>query len=57
MKKGDQFLKSVEQSKNKTETTINLFNEIQKNKRFYVNRPSEKPRQLSLKCQPKKLNK
>lgn len=52
--KGDQFLKAVEQSEDKNTDIINLFNEIQKNKSFYINRAIEKPRQLSLKWQPKK---
>ena len=55
--KGDQFLKAVEQSEDKSKNIINLCNTIQKNKRFYPNRLVEKPRQLSLKWQPSKINK
>ena len=52
--KGDQFLKNVEKSKNKTKFTSKLFDEVRRNKRFYINRPSEKPQQLVLTLQPKK---
>ena len=52
--KGDQFLKTVEKSKNKTKFTSKLFDEVRRNKRFYINRPSEKPQQLVLTLQPKK---
>ena len=38
--KGDAFLKSVEKSKNKTENTKKIFEEVRKNKRFYQNRKS-----------------
>ena len=56
-KKGDEFLKSVEQSKHKTKATIELFNEVQKSKNFYINRPQENPRQLKLTMKPKKHQK
>ncbi len=36
--KGDMFLKSVERSKNKTQNTKQLLEEVRKNKRFYKNR-------------------
>ena len=34
---GEEFLKSFEKSKNKTQKTINLYNEIVKNKNLYIN--------------------
>ena len=48
---GDQYLKKVEKSKNKTKFVTSLFEEIQKNKRFYKNRVDEnhKPLVLTLK--------
>ncbi|MGM9834376.1 MAG: R3H domain-containing nucleic acid-binding protein [Bacilli bacterium] len=52
--KGDQFLKSVEKSKNKTKFTLKLFEEIRKNKRFYINRANEDSQQLVLTLQPQK---
>ena len=52
--KGAQILKSVEKSKNKTKFTSKLFDEVRRNKRFYINRPSEKPQQLALILQPRK---
>ena len=52
--KGDQFLKSVEKSKNKTKFTSKLLEEVRKNKRFYINRSGEKPQPLALALQPKK---
>ena len=55
--KGDEFLKSVEQSKHKTKSTTELFSEIQKNKKFYINRSQETPRQLKLTMKPKKHQK
>lgn len=52
--RGDLFLRSVERSKNKTKTTIRIFNEIKKNKKFYQNRRGEEPRQLVLSLLPQK---
>ena len=52
--KGDQFLKSVEKSKNKTKFTAKLFDEIRRNKRFYINRANDNPKRLVLTLQPKK---
>lgn len=52
--KGDQFLKSVEQSKNKSEFTIKLIEEIRKNKKFYINRSNENEKILALTLKPKK---
>lgn len=48
---GDQYLKKVERSKNKTKFVISLFEEVRKNKRFYRNRVDEnyKPLVLNLK--------
>ncbi len=53
-KKGDQFLKSVEQSQNKTKFTTKILNEIRQNKKFYFNRPNAGAKQLSLTMNPKK---
>ncbi len=53
-KKGDQFLKVVEESKNKTKFTINLLEEIRKNKKFYIHRRNKDSKQLVLTLQPKK---
>lgn len=55
--KGEEFLKSVEQSKNKTKFTTSLYREIQRDKRLYAKRPPENPRQLSLTLKPRKNNK
>lgn len=55
--KGEEFLKSVEQSKNKTKHTTSLYKEIQRDKKFYANRIQENPRQLSLTMKPRKKNK
>lgn len=55
--KGDQFLKSVEKSKNKTKFTLKLFEEVRRNKRFYINRANENSQQLVLTLQPKKTKK
>lgn len=54
--KGDLFLRSVEESKNKTNITKKLFYEIRKNKRFYQYRQVEKTRSLVLTLVPKKNN-
>ena len=53
-KKGELFLKSYEKSKHKTRKTKSIYNYIQHNKKFYKNRNTEAPRQLSLKLVPKK---
>lgn len=55
--KGDQFLKSVEKSKNKTKFTLKLFDEVRHNKRFYINRATEDSQPLVLTLQPKKAKK
>ena len=52
--KGDQFLNSVEKSKNKTKFTSKLFEEVRRNKRFYINRPNENSQKLVLTLQPRK---
>ena len=52
--KGDTFLKSVERSKNKTEHTKKIFEEVRKNKRFYQNRKSDSDTELVLTLSPKK---
>ena len=52
--KGDQFLNSVEKSKNKTKFTSKLFEEVRRNKRFYINRPKENSQKLVLTLQPRK---
>ncbi len=48
---GDQYLKKVEKTKNKTKFVISLFEEVRKNKRFYRNRADKnhKPLILTLK--------
>ena len=53
-KKGDQFLKNVEKSRNKTKFTSKLFDEVRKNKKFYINRSTKDSQQLSLTLQPKR---
>ena len=45
---GDQYLKKVEKSKNKTKFVTSLFEEVRKNKRFYRNRVDEKNKPLVL---------
>lgn len=52
--KGEQFLNSVEKSKNKTKFTLKLFEEIRRNKRFYINRTNENPQKLVLTLKPRK---
>ncbi len=52
--KGNQFLKSFEMSKNKTKFTTKLFDEIRKNKKFYINRANDNSKLLSLTLQPKR---
>lgn len=47
-KKGDEFIKAVEKSQNKTKFVINLLNEIRSNKRFYMNRADNNTLKLSL---------
>ncbi len=54
--KGDQFLKSVEQNKNKTKHTIKLLEELKRNKRVYTNRNDNTSMPLQLTMQPKKNN-
>ena len=45
---GDQYLKKVERSKNKTKFVISLFEEVRRNKRFYRNRVDENHKTLVL---------
>ena len=45
---GDQYLKKVEKSKNKTKFVTSLFEEVRKNKRFYRNRVDENHKPLVL---------
>lgn len=45
---GDQYLKKVEKTKNKTKLVISLFEEIRRNKRFYRNRDKENHKSLVL---------
>ena len=52
--KGDEFLKAVEQSHDKTEFTIKLADKIRKTKKFYAYREQENPKVLSLKLKAKK---
>jgi len=51
--RGDLLLKSFERSKDKTQETIKISNEIRKNKRFYQNRQTETSRKLVLSLIPK----
>lgn len=53
-KRGDIFLKSVEQSKFKTKITIKILEEIKRKRKFYQNRQVEEPRKLVLSLKPKK---
>lgn len=55
--KGDQFLKTVEKSKNKTKFTLKLFEEVRSNKKFYINRVNKDSQKLVLTLQPKKTKK
>lgn len=50
--KGDKFLKLVEKSKNKTKFIVDLFEEVRKNKKFYINRATGNPKQMVLKLLP-----
>lgn len=52
--KGDEFLKYVERSKNKSQFLKQMINEIRTNKKFYANRFNEDYPRLSLKMRPKK---
>lgn len=54
--KGDLFLTSVERSKNKTNKTRKIIEEIRKNKRFYKNRQEDTSTELVLSLVPKKRN-
>ena len=53
--KGDQFVNSVEKSKNKTKYTLKILEEIRKNKKFYINRTNKNQKQLALTLQPRKI--
>lgn len=48
IKKGEEFIKSVEQSKDKTNLIINILNEIKNNKKIYINKNSTIEKKLSL---------
>ena len=52
--KGDEFLREFERSKNKTDSTIKIYDEIRKNRKFYFNREKNKSYCLTLTMQPKK---
>ena len=52
--KGDQFLKSVEMSNNKTKLTKRIFEEVRTNKKFYMNRTRDNIQRLSLALKVKK---
>lgn len=52
--KGDYYLKLVEKTKNKTKNVNKLLEEIRKNKKFYINRPTEESKQIVLKLQSQK---
>ena len=51
--KGDEFMKVVERSQNKTPYVMNIFRDIQKNKKFFINRKEgeEQPIPLTIKPQ------
>lgn len=51
---GDQYLKKVERTKNKTKFVSSLFEEIRRNKRFYKNRIDEGQKRLILTPKSKK---
>lgn len=51
---GDQYLKKVEKTKNKTKFITSLFEEIRRNKRFYKNRIDESHQSLILNPKPRK---
>lgn len=53
-RKGDEFLKAVEKSNNKTAKTKKLLQEVRCNKKFYANRSSGDMSYLSLTLQPRK---
>lgn len=53
-RKGDEFLKAVEKSNNKTAKTKKLLQEVRCNKKFYANRSSDDMSYLSLTLQPRK---
>lgn len=55
--KGDQFLKSFVQSKHKIEDNLKLYNDIIKNKKFYINRKDENQKTLKLTLQPNNTRK
>lgn len=52
--RGDMFLKSFEKSKNKTNNTKKIFEDVRKNKRFYQNRKSGSNIELVFTLSPKK---
>ena len=45
---GDQYLKLVERTKNKSKPTLSLFEEVRRNKKFYANRVDENNKPLVL---------
>ena len=51
---GDQYLKKVERTKNKTKFVSSLFEEVRRNKRFYRNRVEEGQKRLILTPKSKK---
>lgn len=54
---GDLYLKKVEKTKNKTKFVASLFEEVRRNKRFYINRVPEEHKTLVLTLkQPNKKN-
>lgn len=52
---GDRILKEVECSKNKSKFVISLFDEIRKNRKFYIHRSSETVPRLCLTKNPNKF--
>ncbi len=56
-KKGDEFLKSYQTSKHKTELNRELYEKIKSTRRFYSKRTNENPLKLDLTIKPRSLKK
>ena len=51
-KQGDVFLQAVEKRRDKTKEVMTICNEVRNRKRFYQNRNTDTPKQLSLSLKP-----
>ena len=51
-KQGDVFLQAVEKRRDKTKEVMTICNEVRNRKRFYQNRNTDNPKQLSLSLKP-----